>query len=1004
MTSDNLNINFLKLNTENNTNLIEDLDLEKLDLLSSISPYETDNIDGMLLKSFKSVLHIPTYQDLLKINIEQAKSLSKIINADKNNIISIINRLLSIDFRGKFIFSQKNLKIICNILIYVFGELKKYKISTFIELENKIKYLDFSKYKFEQIYLKEEYLKKRYKSFKIKRDKRINTAMLSKLSVRELDEDWTEIDDNNINYENKNYGEQRGIPYIDNIYENYVYSSLLTKDYNYDEEQIYNKLLTNGCFQFKKQSKEETELPIELIILLYKLKDVKTLIFQIKNANDYFIKMSLFILMNVKWLFPEIDEITLDLNDEELQKKLYIEFNKRASEIYKDYDIPKLYSYFSGHSSRRYNFWIPEGDIVFEKVSFNKINNYIFSHQFDLEYNTYDNTLCNIYNEFGFLTNFKFVRPIMYTAHSINKKNEFLKQQDLNLEDEDVLSFDHTNSISFAKNEKRLNNSNFSLNNMRNSNPHIIINQKKENPNEKTTTDVIKDFVKTNTNSFILMSLFFYFLPSFQNLKKFDIYFDFSHSLEIQYMFSLSNVIYDRFHFLIFANNINTLSEASFSFNSLDDNAFENILGIIKKNKNLLSLKMSLFSQEIIYNENNLLYLWSEKRLSLNKLFKEQNEFLLKTNCDMERNLVYFLLHHNKILENFTTNIKNLFNLLKFESLKTLEEIILRFDIPLQLLMSEKYINILVKFILNLFIALSLQHNKIKIFKILAPELSFDAKRMPLIQHLFQELKEEEEQIEIKSEKKVNKNSKIKEKKNILQNSINKKILNSEFNSSNNSSLRNNHNTLENGIDKNNTLEDITLNLKFYNLPQIFNIILINNLENLKKINLGFLDQITFKSFMNDYKNHSENLKSLISLKIGLCPSVISYLNLDKYILEFINIDSPNIEEKYLFSNLKIPSEEKMKELVDNVYYIAKVSKLVIQIGNDNDNKNLLAKSNKKLLDDREGFYTLRMIMDMPKYEKIRVQKILEGLTGFYCKKKNNRMIICKENPYEINS
>lgn len=131
---------------------------------SSISPYETANIDGMLLKSFKSVLHIPTYQDLLKVDIEQAKSLSKLINADKNNIINLINRLLSIDFRGRFIFSQKNLNIICNILIFILGELKKYKISTYVELENKIRVIDFSKYDFNKSYLKEEYVKKEVKA------------------------------------------------------------------------------------------------------------------------------------------------------------------------------------------------------------------------------------------------------------------------------------------------------------------------------------------------------------------------------------------------------------------------------------------------------------------------------------------------------------------------------------------------------------------------------------------------------------------------------------------------------------------------------------------------------------------------------------------------------------------------------------------------------------------------------------------------------------------------
>ena len=999
MNSENSNINFLKLNTENNAVLIEDLDLEKLDLVSSISPYETANIDGMLLKSFKTVLHIPTYQDLLKVDIEQAKSLSKLINADKNNIINLMNRLLSIDFRGRFIFSQKNLNVICNILIFILGELKKYKISTYVELENKIRNIDFSKFDFNKTYLKEDYVKKRSQSVR-NRDARINTAILSKLSVKEIDEDWTEIDDTNINYENKNYGTKKGIPYIDIIYENYLYSSLLTKDYNYDEEQTFSKLLTNKCFQFQKSNKDEADLPIELMILLYKLKDVKTLIFQIKNANDHFIKMALFILMNIKWLFLyPIEEIKFDLNDEELQKKLYIEFNKRATELYEDHGLPKLYTYFSGHSSRKNNFWSPEGDIIFEKVSFNKLNNYIFSQQSDLEYNTFDETLCNIYNEFGFITNFKYIRPIIYTLQSIDKKNEFLNEQGLNKEEDESLDYYHTNSVIITRNERKVNHNNPSINNIRNSNSNILFKQQKENANEKTTTDVIKDFAKNNTSSFQLMSLFFYFLNDFRNLKKFSIYFDFSHSLEIQYIFSLFNAIYDRFHFLIFANNINTLTEANFSFNSLDSNAFENILGIIKKNKNLTSLKMSLFSQEIIYNENNLLYLWSEKKLGLNKLFKEQKEFLIKTNGDMERNLVYFILHHNKIIENFTTNIKNLFNLLQFESLKTLEEIIFRFDIPLQILMSEKYKYILVKFILNLFIALSLQPNKVKIFKILAPELPFDANQIPLIRQLFHELKEEEENIEPTPDKKTNKNSKIQEKINLLQNAINKKIMSSESNSTLiRSSFKNSHNTNGNPINENNTLEDLTLNLKFYNLPEIFNIIYINNLEKLKKINIGFLDEITFISFMNDYKNNYENMKSLTSLKMSLCPSVISYKNIEQYILQYINIDPPNLEEKFLFSNLKIDTEEKMNELIDNVYYIAKVSKLVVEIGNDNNNVILLASANKKLIEDREGMYTLRMIMDLPKYEKIRVQNIIDTLSSFYCKK-HNRMVICKENP-----
>ena len=1006
MSLENSNLNFLKLETENDAQLIEDLLLEQLDLQSSISPFETTNIDGMLLKSFKSILHIPTYQDLLKNNIEQTKALSKILNSDKNHIVNFINKLLSIDFKGKFIFSYKNLSLITNILIYAFGEIKRYKISTFPEFEAKVRTIDFSKYDFNKLYLKKDYVQKKQRSAteKIVRENKNNSVLLSKFTIKEVEEDWTEIDDNYINYKNKYYAKKREISYIDNSHDNHINSSLLTDDYNYNEEHLYYNLLTNKSFEFTKTSKDDADLPIELIILLYKLKDVKTLIFQIKQANDQIIKMSLFILMNIKWLFlHQIEEIYFDLNDEELQQKLYIEFNNRASELYEEYNLPKHYSYFLSQKSRKNNLWSPEGDILFKKVTNNKGNNLVYSNQFDLKDNTFDNILCNIYNEYGFITNFKYIRPTVYT-YNTNKIDEFIKSQSL-IEEEDSNVLKRISTLNSTKNEKKP----FTANIIpRNNNSSIQFKDKKESTNEKTTTEVIKDFVKNNQSSFQLMSLFYFFLTSFPNVKKFSLLFDFSYSLELKYLFSLYNTIYEKFHFLIFMNNINNLTEANFSFNSLDSIAFENILGVIKKNKNLTSLKMSLFSQEANYSDNILFYLCSEKNMSLNKLFKDQSDYLIKTSGDMERNIVYYILHYNKIIDDFVTNIKNLFNLLKFESLNTLEEIIFRFDIPIPILNSEKYRNILVKFIINLIIALSLQKNKIKTFKILAPELSFDANKMPLIKQFFQELgefkqkEEKEENKEKKPEKKIPREGSIKDKINFLHNALNKKkAINNNLHSD--SSVSRNPDTSKENITINTTLEDITLNLKIYNLPELFNIIHINNHINLKYINLGFLDEITFISFINEYKVNFENLKKLISLKLSLSPSVISYTNLNKYILDFINIDTPNLNEKYLFSNLKIKSETEMNELIDNVYYLAKTPKLVVQIGNDHGNIHLLSKANKKLLDDRDGMYTLRMIMDMDKYIKIRSQNIINCLASFYCKKEN-RMIICKENPNEIYS
>ena len=235
--------------------------------------------------------------------------------------------------------------------------------------------------------------------------------------------------------------------------------------------------------------------------------------------------------------------------------------------------------------------------------------------------------MCNIYNENGFITNFKYIRPIINTINDLNNDNEFIKVQGFSdsIDSNASLLYYRTNSINTVKSEKSHISNFINTFNARRSNPAIFLKDKIESQSEKT--EFIKDFVKNNISSFHLMSLYFYFLPCFQNLKKFGIYFDFSFSLEIKHIFSLVNSIYERFHFLIFANSLNSLNEANFSFNSLDSDAFENILGIIKKNKNLNSLKMSFFSQEINYSENNLFYLCSQKKQSLNKLFMGQNEF-----------------------------------------------------------------------------------------------------------------------------------------------------------------------------------------------------------------------------------------------------------------------------------------------------------------------------------------------------------------------------------------
>ena len=200
-------------------------------------------------------------------------------------------------------------------------------------------------------------------------------------------------------------------------------------------------------------------------------------------------------------------------------------------------------------------------------------------------------------------------------------------------------------------------------------------------------------------------------------------------------------------------------------------------------------------------------------------------------------------------------------------------------------------------------------------------------------------------------------------------------------------------------LNKNTSLENLTFQFKIYNLPEIFNFCLMNNLTGIKSINLGYLDETTFIGFMESYKLNSKKLLQLTSLKISLGPSVISYNNLEKDIIEYINTNSPKLDEKFLLTDLKIVSKEKMNELVELVYYKATVPKLVFQIGNDAENSHLLSKVIYNYIKDiKNQINIFIMIMERKEYKKIFTPDIITCLASFYSKK-NNRAIFCKENP-----
>ena len=385
-------------------------------------------------------------------------------------------------------------------------------------------------------------------------------------------------------------------------------------------------------------------------------------------------------------------------------------------------------NYYNGrYQARTINCWEAEEDIFFakyeKKEEKNKKLDYLYSMQPSNDTSNFGNHICNIYNEFGNLTNLKYIRPISYTIK--NQYNDYQFEQRVEDYDENLSNIDLNNSVGDIQRMEResislANTSSFNVGRITTGRNSIQSNNNQLNNNDnsslKTTPQMISKFVNKYKLCLEMIIIYSYFFTkSIKTIKKLNLYFHTPFFYEICHYFNMK-LNFDNSHFLIFAKEIETLKEANFSFNSLDDKSFQYITGIIFRNNNLSSLRISFFTPDINYFD--------------------YRDYEIKYSQNQEERMNYYILKE-KLLVPFTTNLNNFFNLLKIKTLTNLEELILRFDMPISLLEIEQYIILIIKFILNIFIMITFQLNKIHTLKLLAPHLELNCSIMPFISQLF---------------------------------------------------------------------------------------------------------------------------------------------------------------------------------------------------------------------------------------------------------------------------
>ena len=1076
---DEFDLNYVKLDSKNEIKLLgaDDYAAEMSTFFSTVTEFEQEKICKKVMKEIEK--NIPENSELFKSNVDFAKKFIKIINENKKKRFNeSVNRLLSLNFKEEFIFNYYNIFDISSVLAFFFSDIKKYKISTIDDLKKRIKTTNLQKYDFQRYYIKANCTNIKDSNSQSILNKSKSTDNSSLKDIKELNEFGDTIfESEEISYTKKitDLALQKSIKYY----------SLINSENNYSQEDENKFILTKESFQYpnvnklvKKELKiSKGELPIELLLVLYKLKDVKRLIFQIQNLEGNFKKLAVFILSNLDWLFIKgIDEVKFDLGNENIQQGLNKGFELRTEDLYIKNEINKENIFYEGsYRPRTVNCWIPEGDIYFEKtISKNNKNNNI-----EIVYNTQmtddciildDIYISNIYDRTGNPTNIKYVIPVNYSLKNNLLSNcEMLlaqqKEQRISpryLDEEEIINSTYENlhdeiSIFDIDNLDNIFDQRSSINALSNNQGNNNI-PNNEISNKNSTPYMLKNLTE-NYKSYFKMVLIYsnFFYRNLKNIKKLSLYFHTSYSYEMHLSFK-TNLNFDLSHFLIFLNKIDTLKEVNVSFNSLDDKSFEYILGILFKNTNLNILRLSFFTPDINYYDNSLFNLCSSKKISLTKLFGEYDEFLKKNEENQDIKINDFILRE-KLLNSLVINLTNLTTLLKLQLLKNLTELVLRFDIPLPLQKNECYIILIIKFLMNILIMLTFQQNQTHTFKILAPNLELKCKTMPYIRSFFQEIslhdavdkydeitkadkerlkfKEKIEQLEKKNAQQ-NKEKELKEKNErgkllgkISESDIITQIpqekmdeIDIDINMENYDSSKRYKSMMQKGtfergaqrrkssslnqfesksrkLNPNDSLENIVLQMKIYDLPEIFNIVKINNISGIQSINLGNLDEISFKGFVTDYKLYFDRLKSLKSLKINLGISVLDYDDLENYIMDYLYINSPVLEEKFLLSNLYIKNETKMKELIVLVYVKAELNKIIMTI--NNSNIDLFSKHLIKFIAEYKNSFSnllnsLVLAMSHPKYKKFKSLEIPKYLSEFIGLK-NNRFILCNENP-----
>jgi hypothetical protein len=373
---------------------------------------------------------------------------------------------------------------------------------------------------------------------------------------------------------------------------------------------------------------------------------------------------------------------------------------------------------------------------------------------------------------------------------------------------------------------------------------------------EDTQYNSFDNLIKRFQCTFQMIIIYAFFISKIPKLFFCNFTIPFTFENEILRMLQIQQIYLPDFNLLSFLSDAKMI-KITIDFNALDNKAFQEVLSLLFKNNNLSICQLNFFPSENYFIPELLLKLLQDCNSNYKITSKSQFDKSILGKIEPYEDVDIFLF--KKLSEYFEININKLFQTISIRS--TVKELSLIFNIPSLIKKMDFYIRVILKFIINIFIAIDNMKLTLSTFNLQTSNFFFDGIKYPFLDEFFGKL-----------------------------------------------CIYSNHELI---------LSKLTCQMKFKNITNIYRIIPYN----VTQLSIGELDYQTFIHFTeyitsSQFSRHSQ----LYKLKLYLSNNLINIDECYEYLLRLITEYPKGLKEIGINTHFIIKKEQ-MDNLLKSVDY-----------------------------------------------------------------------------------